>query len=131
MIRSSAEESPVNRVAGHAVQSQQPANRQPAILPFEEPRDSLFSAQTLTIGHKTEPFLTGRHAEVSATLCKVKKMDCLENEWFGLKIRRASALGGSTPPPGTILRRLCLRPKSPPAVMNGTADTATKRENRR
>ena len=29
-------------------------------------------------------------------------MDCLESEWVGLKIRRASALGGSTPPPGTI-----------------------------
>jgi hypothetical protein len=35
-------------------------------------------------------------------------MGCLENEWVGLKIRRASALGGSTPPPGTTSKSLQL-----------------------
>jgi hypothetical protein len=41
--------------------------------------------------------------ETACTTCMdaVESQDWLENEWVGLKIRRASALGGSTPPPGT------------------------------
>jgi hypothetical protein len=38
--------------------------------------------------YKTEQNLTGRHVEMGASVCKAKKMGCLENEWVGLKIRR-------------------------------------------
>jgi hypothetical protein len=33
--------------------------------------------------------------------CNPKKMSIDKTEWAGLKIRRPSGLGGSTPPPGT------------------------------
>src|SRR6185369_11954860 len=44
-----------------------------------------------------------------ASDCNFYKMCNLKNVWVGLKIRRASALGGSTPPPGTILEPFAKR----------------------
>jgi hypothetical protein len=52
--------------------------------------------------HKTEQDRTGQHADTNASLCKAKKLCSLENEWVGLKIRRAKALGGWIPLPAPL-----------------------------
>src|ERR1019366_1853891 len=42
----------------------------------------------------TEQDRTGQHADIAASVCKVKKLKCLENEWVGLKIRRPERVVG-------------------------------------
>ena len=41
------------------------------------------------------------HRRKNASACKYSNVGDLQSEWVGLKIRRPSGLGGSTPPPGT------------------------------
>src|ERR1700680_4964638 len=55
-----------------------------------------------------------------ASCCKFKRKRGLGVTVEGLKIRRASALGGSTPPPGTSLKLMCLDSSNVP---NSTKNT--------
>ena len=49
------------------------------------------------------PNVTEHNTPAFISLCKHKKMRGLGLALEGLKIRRASALGGSIPPPGTMI----------------------------